>query len=368
LKATKKKNFEKEEKMKRNGKKILALTLALTMVLLSFSPAKIINATQANTWHLDANEFQMHDGSLITQEVLVEGISIEYTTTVQLANVMYTQEIVDIAGVPLLITIYDFGWYSFEVGTLLRDAGDGVFRAVPSDSILDSSSFEDALAAFYAERFDIHVPAESRMRLQYHEEKAIPYTEVLPDPFWLFPETGSHSDFRSERVPGFSHVWLDLDTRFDFELRLGTNWANPVWQWDRVWFRNLDVVSSIWPAMNSHVAERLTIEIAVITHGYLPVSFDLSLPPSINLSPSNGSRSSILSHTAAPNALYARITSWQPISVYRQSLFSRFDLATLEIMASIGVWSPAGGHILHHGLTTSRITASFGLSGPMRRD
>lgn len=343
-------------------KKVFTLALVLILVF-SFIP--IVSATgKSNILQTGAVG---HDDYLITQEKMVDGVSIIFTTTSRLANVLYSHELVDIGGVPLLITIYDFGWYSVEVGTLMEDIGEGTLAAIPSYREVESPYFSDAIRSFYIQHFDLdYATAEQRMM----RNEDMPYLQIDDvDACNLSPlssQSGSYNRLRLGRIPDTQNYWLDLETRFDWELDANTNWGNPFWSWDRVWFRNYVSHAFFWPRPYSN-RERITTEIIVTTHGILPVSFTISKPPSISLSPPSDQRNVIIRETTPPNALYQIVRMHSTLSVYRQSYILRgIDLATLETRVSLGRWTAGGGFKTEVDLVRTAVTATFGLSGPIR--
>jgi hypothetical protein len=352
--------------MKKAYGKVLLLALAFLLTSSNFfSVASSATSTDA---------FEMPD-VLVTQEVFVDGIAITYTTTSRRANALYSQEIVDLAGVLLLITVYDFEWYSLEVGTLIEDAGEGVFRTIPGSRQQEIACpyFIAALASFYAQHFSVddataeqHVRGESFLRI----DEALEYTdggEISPHNWWNFPSSGHYGVWRYAPIAG-TFYFLDMQTAFNWEMALNTNFLNPAWTWDRVWFRNVDTRAFLWPFRYAN-AQRITLEVSVIPHGQQPVSFSLTVPPGLDVSVSNEVRTVIatesVEHTEARPLLYARIRMLSDISIYRQAMLSTFNIASIETRASLARWTPAGGLLFEHHLVRTGATISSGLSGPV---
>jgi len=329
--------------MKEKGfkKRVFALIVSFAMVV-AFVPIVEVCATRVQHYLITDGMSQGEIGQrflnvVVSQETQIGNSTIFFETTLGLVNSITNQEIVMLAGVPVLITTYDLGHTTITSGTILENLGGGVLRALPSgQQVENSQNFGSALNAF------IEGLAPSPTQIGASSS----YIEIEP---YLMSRSGHHR--RSQMFPSPSSNRLlsfGMNMSFDYEVRWNTNWGNPLWDWDRAWIRNMHITFQLFDnSTNATNAEFIEINQSMSAVSAIGGSISLSSKWGFgfDVSPPNDSSPRLMNHRVN-NTTFVTITSHMTGSVYRSStVIIPNNLATIETFATIGLRQGSGVNI-----------------------
>ena len=294
-------------------------------------------------------------GYEIARELVVDGRTMRLEITPEMEAATINQELIDVGGVPMLITTYAFDGFEYEVFQLMHYAERSILSVLPPEQEITSRQFAQEFMELYASR------------------SGNQDTQGMQD---VVATVSSGRYFRERSVANLlgSSQTYHMAIQFDWEMRDNTNWGNPLWDWQRVRITRLDVHVFPLSIRNGQVdttpiqnKRSVVIDVVARTHGMAGISYTLSWPPSVSISPANNTTTTILSREF-PNAVgvMARIVEHGNINLDRTVNYPLSALPTASNWVSLeaygSFWMNSGFHsrLIRTGITFRR-TATFRL-------